>query len=100
MKKRLQSIRTIALVGALLATVVFIAANAGAGRKAPVAPTVDGFEDVNFVSLCRFSHPAPDDPIVFPALPGFSHDHTFFVHPTTNAGSTPAALAALQQTGD
>jgi len=100
MKKRMQPLRTIALVGALLATVVFIAANAGAGRKAPVAPTVSGFEDVNFVSLCRFSHTAPDDPIVFPGLPGFSHDHTFFGNTTTNANSTPAALVGQQTTCD
>ena len=32
---------------------------------------------VNFVENCRYSHQAPDDPIVFPGKPGASHQHTF-----------------------
>ena len=65
------------------------APSAVAGSKAPVAPTTPGFEDVNFVSLCRFSHTKPDDPIVFPGQAGLSHDHTFFGSITTDANSTP-----------
>src|SRR5207249_7599696 len=49
---------------------------------------------VNFVSTCRFSHRAPDDPIVFPGHPGFSHDHSFVGNTTTDAFSTLASLQA------
>ncbi|WP_305783918.1 DUF1996 domain-containing protein [Symbioplanes lichenis] len=36
----------------------------------------------------------PDDPIVFPGLPGASHSHTFMGNTTTNAGSTLTSLQA------
>ncbi|GAA2494387.1 hypothetical protein Ahu01nite_033270 [Winogradskya humida] len=36
----------------------------------------------------------PDDPIVFPKLPGASHSHTFIGNTTTNADTTPASLSA------
>jgi hypothetical protein len=45
-----------------------------------------------FVSTCRFSHMAPDDPIVSPRKPGYSHDHTFVGNVSTNAFSTPSTL--------
>ena len=47
---------------------------------------------VNFVESCRFSHQAPDDPIVFPGKPGASHQHTFVGNRTTNAFSTFGSL--------
>jgi hypothetical protein len=47
---------------------------------------------VNFIENCRFSHRAPDDPIVFPGKPGASHDHTFVGNRTTNASSTFGSL--------
>jgi hypothetical protein len=47
---------------------------------------------VNFVENCRFSHQAPDDPIVFPAKPGASHQHTFVGNRTTNAFSSFGSL--------
>jgi len=47
---------------------------------------------VNFVENCRFSHQAPDDPIVFPGKPGASHQHTFVGNRTTNASSTFGSL--------
>ena len=40
---------------------------------------------VNFIENCRFSHQAPDDPIVFPGKPGASHQHTFVGNRTTSA---------------
>ena len=49
---------------------------------------------VNFVETCRFSHAAPDDPIVFPGRPGASHDHTFVGNRSTNASSTFGSLRA------
>jgi hypothetical protein len=51
-----------------------------------------------FVSVCDFSHRAPDDPIVFPRAPGFSHDHTFVGNISTNAFSTLATLRAARTT--
>jgi hypothetical protein len=47
---------------------------------------------VNFIENCRFSHEAPDDPIVFPAKPGASHQHTFVGNRTTNAFSSFGSL--------
>ena len=47
---------------------------------------------VNFVENCRYSHQAPDDPIVFPAMPGASHQHTFVGNTTTSAFSTYGSL--------
>ena len=47
---------------------------------------------VNFVENCRFSHEAPDDPIVFPSKPGASHQHTFVGNTTTNAFSSFGSL--------
>ena len=49
---------------------------------------------VNFVETCRFSHAAPDDPIVFPGRSGASHDHTFVGNRSTNASSTFGSLRA------
>jgi hypothetical protein len=46
----------------------------------------------NFFSNCKFSHTAPDDPIVHPGRPGRSHPHTFFGNTSTDAYSTPASL--------
>lgn len=47
---------------------------------------------VNFIENCRFSHQAPDDPIVFPDKPGASHQHTFVGNRTTNAFSSFGSL--------
>ena len=47
---------------------------------------------VNFVENCRYSHQAPDDPIVFPGTPGASHQHTFVGNRTTNAFSSFGSL--------
>jgi Domain of unknown function (DUF1996)/F5/8 type C domain len=47
-----------------------------------------------FQADCSVNHDAPDDPIVFPGLPGASHMHTFMGNATTNANSTIASLQA------
>ncbi|MEU4564249.1 DUF1996 domain-containing protein [Actinoplanes sp. NPDC023936] len=41
-----------------------------------------------FLADCPFSHRLPDDPIVFPNLPGASHMHSFFGSTVTNALTT------------
>jgi hypothetical protein len=101
MRAKLRSTRTLLVAGALLATgAVFVVANAGAGKKAITtpAPIIAGFEDVNFVSQCRFSHRKADDPIVLPSQPNMSHDHSFFGNFKTDAYSTPQSLVGQRTT--
>ncbi|MEU8386460.1 DUF1996 domain-containing protein [Streptosporangium sp. NPDC048865] len=45
-----------------------------------------------FLADCPFSHRLPDDPIIFPNMPGASHMHSFFGSTTTNANTTLASL--------
>jgi hypothetical protein len=47
-----------------------------------------------FLADCPYSHRLPDDPIIFPGLPGASHMHSFFGNVTTNANSTVQSLLA------
>jgi uncharacterized protein DUF1996 len=86
MIRRLQAL----IAGASLALILSHPAAAGAS-------TGPG-QVVNFLANCRFSHFAPDDPIVFPAEPGRSHDHTFFGNTTTDAFSTLSSLRQGQTT--
>jgi hypothetical protein len=80
-------VRTLLLaVSALVAAGVLIAS---AGGSRLTSPPLRG---VNFISVCSFSHRGPDDPIVLPRQPGYSHDHTFVGNDSTNAFSTPAQL--------
>jgi hypothetical protein len=83
------------------ALVVAIAAALGpaaiAGQKPKTGDERDAVSradlvGVNFIENCRFSHQAPDDPIVFPAKPGASHQHTFVGNRTTNAFSSYGTL--------
>jgi len=74
---------------------------AAAARTATVGPShggpgygLRGY----FAFGCGFSHRNQDDPIVFPALRGRSHDHTYFGNRSTNAFSTPASLRAAGTT--
>jgi hypothetical protein len=53
---------------------------------------------VNFIESCRFSHQAPDDPIVFPGKPGLSHMHTFVGNRSTSAFSDFASLRSAPTT--
>jgi len=79
---------------AYVAVAVAVAACAVA-CSASAAPSPSG---AFFVVTCRFSHSAPDDPIVLPGRPGRSHDHTFIGNASTNAFTTPAALAGHRTT--
>jgi hypothetical protein len=76
------------LRAAAVATVLVALASLG-GASAATGPKLHGN---NFFSNCRFSHFAPDDPIVHPGKPGLSHPHTFFGNTTTNAYSTLISL--------
>jgi len=63
-------------------------------QQIPQKPIPAGTTRVSeFHTDCDVSGQAPDDPIVFPGLPGASHLHTFF-GPAVDAASTPAKLAA------
>ena len=73
---------------ASIAVLAPAAGGSGAARPKPAPP----LRGVNFISVCGFSHRGPDDPIVLPRQPGFSHDHTFVGNDSTNAFSTPAQL--------
>ena len=44
------------------------------------------------VTECGYSHSAPDDPIVHPGRPGYSHRHDFFGNTSTDAHSTLGSL--------
>jgi hypothetical protein len=88
------------LVLTLLASAVVagLAALANGGRAAGPALDVPELEDVNFIVVCKFSHRAADDPIVYPGAPGKSHDHTFFGNESTDAFSTPDSLRRASTT--
>ncbi len=75
----------VALAG-VSAVAVALPAHAAAPTKARPAG--------NFVSNCRYSHSAPDDPIVHPANPGGSHSHDFFGNVSTDAFSSLESLQA------
>jgi Domain of unknown function (DUF1996) len=92
----------ILLVAGLLAVAAVIAANAvaGGGGDRRVPSDIPGLADVNFLTICKFSHRAPDDPIVFPKRPQLSHDHSFFGSVATDAFSTPRSLRGTETTCD
>lgn len=83
--------RLLATALAALAAVVVASAVAGTSATSP-RPDLPQLDGVEFVVVCRFSHRAPDDPIVFPRQPQLSHDHTFFGSVSTDAFSTPSTL--------
>ncbi len=60
----------------------------GGGGGGPIVRVAE------FLADCPFTHRLPDDPIVFPALPGGSHMHDFFGNTTTNAFSDLTSLSA------
>jgi hypothetical protein len=71
-----------------------------AGEATSRSGTGDPGKRINFLAHCRFSHMAPDDPIVYPGQPGRSHDHTFFGNTSTDAFSTLGSLRAAKTTCD
>jgi hypothetical protein len=80
------------LTGSLIASLVLAAAGVASAAPAPSAPSPDTAP--NFVSVCRYTHSAKDDPIVKPGQPGASHEHDFLANTSTDASSTYASLQA------
>jgi hypothetical protein len=83
-----------------LAAAALVAASASGGDSRPPTALSDltQFDDVSFITVCRFSHFKPDDPIVLPKFPGLSHNHTFFGNQSTNAFSTLSTLSKAATT--
>ena len=67
------------------------------GAPPPTRPPGDVVRVAEFLADCPFSHRLPDDPIVFPGLPGASHMHSFFGSRVTNAYTTVERPAQRQQ---
>ncbi|MEU8813631.1 DUF1996 domain-containing protein [Actinoplanes sp. NPDC048796] len=63
----------------------------GGGSTTPTIPP-GAVRVAEFLADCPFSHRLPDDPIVFPNLPGASHMHSFFGSEVTNAATTTQDL--------
>ncbi|WP_433236283.1 DUF1996 domain-containing protein [Streptosporangium sp. CA-135522] len=65
----------------------------GGGSTPVPSPTfTDQVTHHEFQANCSWTTNRPDDPIVFPGLPGASHMHTFVGNTTTNADSTSSSL--------
>jgi hypothetical protein len=78
----------------LVLAAAFVAAGAtGSDGRGPTALSdLPQFDNVEFITVCKFSHFGPNDPIVFPRRPGSSHDHSFFGNVSTNAFTTLSTL--------
>ncbi|GAA2600958.1 hypothetical protein GCM10010435_95410 [Winogradskya consettensis] len=70
-------------------------AQLAAFRALPTHPApADAVRVSEFNAACHYSHSKPDDPIVFPGLPGASHMHSFLGNTSTNANTTTQSLLA------
>jgi hypothetical protein len=71
----------------------------GVGILAAVSPSVAmARHGGQFRVNCPYHHSAPDDPIVFPGMPGASHLHDFFGNTSVDAFSTESTLRAAGTT--
>jgi hypothetical protein len=69
------------------------------GNTPTPAPTVaSSSSNGGWLVKCPLSHSLPDDPIVFPGLPGTSHMHDFAGNTTTDAFSTYASMTSNAST--
>jgi hypothetical protein len=64
----------------------------GGGTTTPPTIPPGAVRVAEFLADCPASHRLPDDPIVFPGLPGASHMHSFFGSEVTNATTTVTDL--------
>ncbi|MGS2618856.1 DUF1996 domain-containing protein [Micromonospora sp. LZ34] len=83
-------LRLATAIGALLALLGTYAVLTAARADAAPAPNV--IRVAEFPADCPYSHRLPDDPIIFPGLPGASHMHSFFGSTVTNAHTDLADL--------
>ncbi|WP_439656914.1 DUF1996 domain-containing protein [Lentzea sp. HUAS TT2] len=79
-----RKLSALALAASLVAAVLAVATSS--------AQADDYVSHHEFQANCAFTTDRPDDPIVFPGLPGASHLHTFLGNPSTNASSTNDSL--------
>jgi hypothetical protein len=79
----------IPLAVAVLAVPVGVFGGLGTAQAADDPPQAQ-YQEMH--ADCTVNHALNDDPIVFPGLPGASHNHSFIGNPTTNAASTPQSL--------
>jgi hypothetical protein len=89
--RRLLNVR-LALVLALVAAGAVGSVALAGGGSSGAGPDIAELDGVEFISVCPFSHRAPDDPIVLPRQPDRSHDHTFLGNVSTDAFSTAGSL--------
>ncbi|GIG01180.1 DUF1996 domain-containing protein [Catellatospora citrea] len=66
--------------------------------RTPAKVTGNPVKVPEFHATCTVSHHADDDPIVFPGLPGASHNHTFWGNKSTTSATTPASLRTAATT--
>jgi hypothetical protein len=64
----------------------------GSTPPPPPPPTGPIVRVSEFLADCPFSHRLPDDPIIYPGLPGASHMHSFFGARNVNAYTNLASL--------
>jgi hypothetical protein len=76
----------------LVAALGAAGAAGGDGRGPTALSDLAQFDNVEFITVCKFSHFGANDPIVFPRRPGSSHDHSFFGNVSTNAFTTLSTL--------
>ncbi|GLW13040.1 hypothetical protein Misp01_81680 [Microtetraspora sp. NBRC 13810] len=92
--------RIIGLIGAALtllaASLVTAGGQATAAQAKAAAPPI--VRVAEFLAECPFSHRLPDDPIIFPGLPGASHMHSFFGSTVTNAHTDVDDLVGSRST--
>ncbi|MET7411161.1 DUF1996 domain-containing protein [Streptomyces rubiginosohelvolus] len=89
---RIAGLAAAALALSFLQTNVGNAAGERAAAEAAPKAAADVVRVAEFLAECPYTHRLPDDPIVFPGLPGASHMHSFFGNDTTHAGSDLASL--------
>ncbi|HUG63676.1 MAG TPA: DUF1996 domain-containing protein [Gaiellaceae bacterium] len=79
-------------LAAAIAVAAFAATSLTAAPRAPMqfAPNFPG--GPYYAIGCSFSHRNNDDPVVFPAQPGRSHNHTYIGNRSVSAATTPLAL--------
>ena len=78
-------------VAALLLAASAVVASSPATAAGPGTMVIKVAE---FPADCPFTHRLPDDPIIYPNLPGASHMHDFMGNRSTNAYSTVSSLQA------